>query len=198
MKIEIVKGPNRGEEFDFAGVREMTLGRAPDCDIRVGDDECSRHHARIARSGSQWIVEDLGSTNGIYVNGSKTRTATVKHGTQVALGMTTLLVSFPEDLSTQHSRDVTISDSHSEVLTSLPRDAADLISARGAAQERSELERENRALRRFCEIARVLATAKEPHEALTSMLMRVMETVEADTVFLLVKGEQPDEWATRA
>ncbi|MCC7507971.1 MAG: FHA domain-containing protein [Planctomycetes bacterium] len=48
------------------------IGRGKDCHIRIeGDTSVSRKHASIRRSGVQFIIEDLGSSNGIHINGTK-------------------------------------------------------------------------------------------------------------------------------
>lgn len=57
----------RGESFELAD--ELTIGRAPGCGVRVEDAYTSNLHARLfRRDGSLWL-EDLGSTNGTWVNG---------------------------------------------------------------------------------------------------------------------------------
>jgi hypothetical protein len=48
-----------------------TIGRLADCTIVIADGNTSRHHARITRSGSGWVIADLNSTNGTYVNGER-------------------------------------------------------------------------------------------------------------------------------
>jgi len=59
----------RGEAFDLAD--ELTLGRAPGCGVRVEDAYTSNIHARLfRRDGALW-VEDLGSTNGTWVNAER-------------------------------------------------------------------------------------------------------------------------------
>ncbi len=59
----------RGEAFDLAD--ELTLGRAPGCGVRVDDAYTSNIHARLfRREGGLW-VEDLGSTNGTWVNAER-------------------------------------------------------------------------------------------------------------------------------
>ena len=47
------------------------LGRSRDCDVVLDDPNVSRHHAEVRPSGGSWIVNDLGSTNGIKVNGRR-------------------------------------------------------------------------------------------------------------------------------
>lgn len=55
----------RGQRHDIGD--EVTLGRAPGCQLRVDDDYVSQLHARLYVQGDQVIVEDLGSTNGTFV-----------------------------------------------------------------------------------------------------------------------------------
>ena len=60
-------GPDMGKRFPLSRA-EIVLGRGADCDIQVDRDSVSRRHARVFRSGENWSVEDLQSTNGSYVN----------------------------------------------------------------------------------------------------------------------------------
>src|SRR5712691_4212889 len=60
-------GPDMGKRFALQR-SEIVLGRGADCDIQVDRDSVSRRHARVYRTGEQWSVEDLQSTNGSYVN----------------------------------------------------------------------------------------------------------------------------------
>jgi two-component system cell cycle response regulator len=60
-------GPDMGKRFPLAR-NEIVLGRGADCDIQVDRDSVSRRHARVFRTGENWSVEDLQSTNGSYVN----------------------------------------------------------------------------------------------------------------------------------
>ena len=63
----ITEGANAGEraELDQAPI---LIGRGSDAAIRLDDDYVSTRHARVASSGDEWFVEDLGSTNGTWVN----------------------------------------------------------------------------------------------------------------------------------
>ena len=60
-------GADMGKRFPL-NRDEVVLGRGGDCTIQVDRDSVSRKHARVFRVGDQWMVEDLGSTNGSYVN----------------------------------------------------------------------------------------------------------------------------------
>ena len=88
--VLVVEGANAGEraELDQAPI---LIGRGNDAAIRLDDDYVSTRHARIAASGDQWFVEDLGSTNGTYIGTARiTQPTTLNLGTQVRIGKTIL------------------------------------------------------------------------------------------------------------
>jgi FhaA, N-terminal domain/FHA domain len=67
-----------------------TIGRSRDADCVLRDPNVSRHHAELRRSASgEWTIADLGSTNGVKVNGRRVGSTRLKAGDQVTLGTTT-------------------------------------------------------------------------------------------------------------
>jgi pSer/pThr/pTyr-binding forkhead associated (FHA) protein len=75
-------------ELDDAPV---TIGRAPDSTLVLTDDYASSHHARLVPRDGQWLVEDLGSTNGTYLDKTKVTAPTpVPQGGKVRIGKTVL------------------------------------------------------------------------------------------------------------
>ena len=69
-----------------------TLGRSRECDVVVDDANVSREHAEVRPSGARWTVRDLGSTNGVKVNGRRVEGAqSLKHGDTVELGTTRIV-----------------------------------------------------------------------------------------------------------
>ncbi len=77
----------------------FTLGRGTDADVRINDPGISRLHARINVSGNggqtSVTIEDMGSTNGILVDGQRVRHAPLGDGSRVELGNTRMLVRSP-------------------------------------------------------------------------------------------------------
>jgi hypothetical protein len=67
-----------------------TIGRSRDADCVLRDPNVSRHHAELRRSPSgDWTIADLGSTNGVKVNGRRVGSTRLRSGDQVTLGTTT-------------------------------------------------------------------------------------------------------------
>jgi pSer/pThr/pTyr-binding forkhead associated (FHA) protein len=88
--VLVVDGANKGERAELADA-PILIGRGSDAAIRLDDDYVSTRHARIASSGDQWFVEDLGSTNGTYIGSARiTQPTTLTLGTQVRIGKTIL------------------------------------------------------------------------------------------------------------
>ena len=89
-ELVYIEGANHGETVSLDQA-PLLIGRGPDAQIRLDDDYVSTRHARIASSGDQWYVEDLGSTNGTYVGTSRiTQPTALQLGTQVRIGKTIL------------------------------------------------------------------------------------------------------------
>jgi Protein of unknown function (DUF3662)/Inner membrane component of T3SS, cytoplasmic domain len=76
-----------GEHHELTG-HAVVLGRSKDCDIRLADPNVSRRHAEIRPNGEGWTIVDLGSTNGIEVDGRRVRELALTDGARFTLGTT--------------------------------------------------------------------------------------------------------------
>ena len=71
--------------------QQITIGRAADATVVLTDDYASTRHARLFPQNGEWIVEDLGSTNGTYLDRQKvTQPTPVPVGVPVRIGKTVL------------------------------------------------------------------------------------------------------------
>ena len=87
--IVVTSGTKAGAEFPL-GNDEITIGRSSDSAIVIRDDYTSTHHARLILGVNGWMVEDLDSTNGTTLDGSRVTTQTlVPLNTPVTIGTTT-------------------------------------------------------------------------------------------------------------
>jgi pSer/pThr/pTyr-binding forkhead associated (FHA) protein len=88
--------PGRGRERRLDG--GVVIGRAPSCQVRLEDPLVSREHARVISGEIGSAIEDLGSANGLYINGRRRDGVTPLHpGDVIQLGATVWLVVRPPD-----------------------------------------------------------------------------------------------------
>jgi hypothetical protein len=73
----------------------IVIGRSKDCDIRISDPNVSRRHAEIRQEGSTYWIVDLGSTNGIAVNGHALKRAKLDDDDRITLGSTEIVFHRP-------------------------------------------------------------------------------------------------------
>ncbi len=85
-RLVVASGPDRGKEFDL-GDRE-TVGRSKPATIVITDTKMSRQHARLVRRGDGFLLADLNSSNGTFVNGQRTTRSELKDGDRVVFGST--------------------------------------------------------------------------------------------------------------
>jgi hypothetical protein len=89
-RLAVVEGDNhKGKSLTLA--EELLVGRAEKCHLVLDDTYVSQVHARIFAQGDSYLVEDLGSTNGTYLNRRRvTAPAELQRGDQVKIGKTVL------------------------------------------------------------------------------------------------------------
>jgi uncharacterized protein YqfA (UPF0365 family) len=88
-KLVVTAGDKVGAEIALSG-RQLTIGRAGDSDLIVDDEYASTHHAKLVFINGDWLIQDLDSTNGTFLDGQKVSTpVAVAMNTQIRVGQTT-------------------------------------------------------------------------------------------------------------
>jgi hypothetical protein len=84
-RLTILEGPAAGQVFRLDG-REVTVGRSSQNDMVIGDNSMSRRHCRLHWADGDYVLEDLGSSNGTFVNNETTLAARLRDGDRITLG----------------------------------------------------------------------------------------------------------------
>jgi len=84
--LELAAGPGAPTTYPLGGNRPLLLGRDPAADVSVASNELSRRHCRLERVGQDWLVTDLGSVNGLHLNGVRIHSALLHEGDRLQMG----------------------------------------------------------------------------------------------------------------
>ena len=109
----VMAGSNLGEMIKLDG-QPMIIGRSKTAGLRLLDDGVSRSHARVARAGNDWVVSDLGSRNGCFVNGERVERRVLEEGDRIQLGrhaiLKLILADHLDEAFQQHLYDSSLRD----------------------------------------------------------------------------------------
>lgn len=117
-RLLVIKGADEGKQFELSGA-QLTVGRDGSNRIRLHDTEVSRRHAEFRQVDGGFVVVDIGSANGTYVNNQKVQEALLQAGDQIVIGQTTLV------FSTGRSDDRDVKSSLAEKINLIARNDLD-------------------------------------------------------------------------
>ena len=102
LMLEIVEGPGAGRQFEIS--RPTVIGRDNTADLVIDDSQASRRHARIEPTGHGAVVEDMGSTNGTFINDNELHgRAEIGPHDELLIGVTVMQVRTPQEIQLQPS-----------------------------------------------------------------------------------------------
>ncbi len=122
--LKFISGKYQGGEFPLRMDNEVVIGRSSELDMVLVEDMVSRKHAKITVGGGKVTIQDLGSTNGTFVNGEKVKQARLKEGDRILIG-TSILKLVASDPSEVHSIDQrSVNEKLEQVAASKPKTAS--------------------------------------------------------------------------
>ena len=84
--LVVIQGPTDKPVYEVPAAADLTIGRGLDNLIVLENPAVSRHHARLCLISDAFWIEDLNSSNGVYLNGVKIHSATLRDGDQIQVG----------------------------------------------------------------------------------------------------------------
>lgn len=156
----------------------LVLGRSVDCDVVLGYQSVSRHHARVWLEGDDLYIEDLGSSNGLEVNGLRTIRGCLNDGDEVIIGEVRLQVA--------RASDSTLGQSY--------------ITPRRAAELHKEIleSTNNPRLVVLYRAARLLGAVFDLDPLLAEILRLIFDAIPASRGFILTVNDKDGEPVLRA
>jgi pSer/pThr/pTyr-binding forkhead associated (FHA) protein len=102
--LRFISGKYQGGEYPLPDDKEIVIGRGGELDIVLVEDMVSRKHAKITTQQGKVVIQDLGSTNGTFVNGEKIKRFRLKEGDRVLIGTSILKLISSADAQQDNSR----------------------------------------------------------------------------------------------
>jgi diguanylate cyclase (GGDEF)-like protein len=103
--LVVLAGPQMGAMFKLERGQDLVVGREEGVPILLTDDGVSRRHAQVSLRDGEALVRDLGSRNGLFVNGKQVQEELLADGDKIQLGVTTTIkFTFTDDLEEEYQR----------------------------------------------------------------------------------------------
>ncbi|MCB9709056.1 MAG: GGDEF domain-containing protein [Myxococcales bacterium] len=103
--LVVIYGDDLGRRVPL-GADPVSIGRSSKCDIQVDQDNVSRTHARVVQQGQEYVISDLGSTNGTSVNHTFVNEVALKDGDQIKIGGTILKFIKGDNVEVQYHEEI--------------------------------------------------------------------------------------------
>lgn len=94
--LKFISGKYQGGEFALEMNQELIIGRSSDLEMVLIEDMVSRHHAKITTTEDEIFIEDLGSTNGTFVNGEKISRCRLRENDRILIGTSIIKLVYEE------------------------------------------------------------------------------------------------------
>jgi len=182
----------------------LCIGRGLDMDLRVDDLTASKRHARIiSNDHNEFIIEDLASSNGTFLNGVQITTKKLRHGDEIRIGGVTVEFCQQEEAAfTPPDRtmlNIGQDSTSSSVISSVDVNYGAGGQEMGAATTLEDVTKLNYRLRTVIEISQALGTALDEEELLTRILDKLFEVFpETNRGFIILRDPDTGQLTPRA
>lgn len=190
----VIQGPDKGRTFRTTNDNAV-LGRESE-QIPLTDRTVSRHHAQMYPENGTWVLQDLGSANGTYINGVRVKAPVrLKHGDQIKIGATLLV--YAGDQSTEKlsgtriprdmiDLDASSANMDSAILTSVTSEDSIIIAG-------PELAEAARAWKVMSELTAAIGAIIDPDALLERVMDVIIEELPIDRGFILLYEKRDEE-----
>jgi two-component system NtrC family sensor kinase len=182
----VIRGNDQGARFELEG-NSTGVGRDWSNQVQLHDTEVSRQHAEIRRAGEAYVLADLDSSNGTFVNGKRVKEHRLSSGDQLQLGGTLMLFTRPAEESGEDlARQVSIASDHqkadrSHIVHSVShKEGSRILHWRGDAAESDWLARARGNLQVVYRTALAISHTLDIDQLLQRIMELIFEWVEAD------------------
>ncbi len=190
----IVDGPRKGHSFDLP-VGIVTVGRDQTNSVQIPDPEVSRRHAELHFQDEGFVIIDLGSANGVFVNEKRVKQKLLMAGDQVKIGGTTFVFSDQTPLLADNEQAAASSKSGSVMDTDRGEDS----NARWVSSETVDwIAQAKSNIQMMCETALATSLHTEMDLLIERLMDLVFSWITADRACVILKDTDTGEWVVKS
>ncbi len=190
----IIKKRSGGDEQLVLNEPEYSLGRAFDNSIVLEDADVSRYHCVLRRQGDEYLVEDLHSHNGTYLNSRRIDKTILNDGDLLQIGHSLLCYMVTESSPSLAPSFLThgIEENYDQLINQFTCELQDVAKASGGRDRVQQLEKEHRTLRLLLDLGNAFSTDLSVEEVCSKAGRILLASTEAERVaiFLLDKDSR--------
>jgi two-component system NtrC family sensor kinase len=183
----VIQGRDQGVryELDTAGAT-IALGRDSNSQVQLHDTEVSRRHAEIRHVGEAFMIADVGSANGTFVNGQRVEQHELSSGDQIQVGRSVLVFTGDDDSANRNiDQRVQIintvgSSENSRIVSTASREESNVLAVPAMTQENQWLARARSNLQIMYRTALAVSHTLDIDQLLSRIMQLIFEWVEAD------------------
>ena len=197
----VIQGFNKGARYDLAAHEgAMCIGRESGNFVQLDDNEVSRRHAEIRRVGAGFVVGDLKSSNGTYLNNRKVERAELASGDQIQIGRTVMVYSKDNEVPSVGLVDIVATQGHegSRIVRSMRDDEENLAVFAPDDTQNRWLARARSNVQVMYRTALAVSHTLDIDELLGRVLQLVFEWVEADRGCVMLLDPETKQLRTKA
>ncbi len=191
----VIRGNDQGVKLELDADR-IGIGREASNTIQLHDQEVSRQHAELHRTGKKYLLVDLGSSNGTFVNGTRVKEHELASGDQVQMGSTLMLFTGAGDDSADLSHKIDIvtqqpPGDNSRIVRSMSQaEGSQILKLGSEATDSPWLARARSNLQVMYRTALAVSHTLDIDQLLSRIMQLIFEWVEADRgCIMLVRPE---------
>jgi signal transduction histidine kinase/pSer/pThr/pTyr-binding forkhead associated (FHA) protein len=189
LELTVLRGPDKGRALELPDDQPHRFGRSGEDVVRFEDTTISRRHAEVRHEEGQWVIEDLKSANGTFVNGVRVKSPRpLKFGDQVRVGNTVMMVGRKPGAEASAEQPQAASEGDGNVQRSVDAKDDSVVMAVSDPSEAQNLQ-----LKMLYAVTSIIGSGEGRNALLERVVDLVFENFQADRAFILLRDHQDED-----
>ncbi len=194
-RLLVVAGPLKGSTYVFSG-KQVHIGRDPSNALTISDPALSPQHCVLTNQGEGYVIRDLGSLGGTFVNGVAVQESVVGHGDQISVGDSVFLLMLQEQARGPSNGPVEFSDDRNGGAVQLRLQAKSQLQPGADGTSTSEASQLAKKLDALLRATRIVRAVREPGQLQAKILELLFEVVPAERAAILLESDNGEQFGS--